>query len=147
MPTFTTTTVVDAEATVRSWARSESHINAVVAARVFFSTPQSYATSRPDSWITLSLVSETFEAGDLSLQKPLVQFTCWGKDKATAASVAMAVETAARQLSYGLRATVGSAVILTGDVQQKRWFPDATTNTPRYVVDLLFAMFGPEAAQ
>lgn len=138
-------TIVDAEATARAWARSETHIRAIVGDRVFFATPQAYEKARPNSWIVVTLISETFAAGEFGSQQPLVQFTCWGNTKATAASVAMAVETAARQLSQGLRATVGSAVIFDGDVSQKRWWPDPVTNSPRYVVDLLFSMFGPEA--
>ena len=127
--------------------RSEPHIAALNATRVFFSTPLAYSDPAkvPSTWIVLSLVGETHEAGDLGLQQPLIQTDVWGKTKALAAALALAVQTAGRQLSTGQRTTVGTAVIAVGDVSQKRWLPDPTTNTPRYIVDLLFAMYGPEA--
>jgi hypothetical protein len=140
----TTLTLVDSEATARTWAKAETHINAAVSGRVFFSTPQSYGKTPADSWIVLSLVGETHQAGDLGLQLSLVQFDCWGKTKALAAAAALAVQTAARQISSGQPMTVGSAVITWADLNQRRWLPDPTTNTARYVVDVQFAMHGAE---
>lgn len=147
---MTTLTLVDTEAVAKAWAKAETHINAAVNSRVFFSTPQSYGKTPAATWIVLSLVGETHQAGDLGLQQPLIQFDCWSKPvsmggtKASAAVVALAVQTAARQLSFGQSVTIGQSVISVGDVNQKRWLPDPTTNSPRYVVDVQFAMHGAE---
>lgn len=143
-------TLVDAEAVVKRWAKAETHISGAVSDRVFYGTPQDNYDPppgrSPPSWVVLTLPSQTFEPDTLGLQRPLVQFDCWGRTKALAAAAALAVQTAAWQLSLGVQVAVGSAVIVTGDVQQARWLPDPTTNLPRYVVDVLFAMRGPEAA-
>lgn len=142
---MTSLTIIDSEKTARDWARAETHISAQVGTAAFFSTPIAFPKTPETAWIVMTLVSETFQAGDLGLQLALVQFDCWGKTKATAAAVATAVQTAGRQLSFGQTVTVGSAVITWGDATQKRWLPDPTLNTPRYIVDLLFAMHGAEA--
>jgi hypothetical protein len=142
---MTSLTLVDSEATARDWARAETHINAQVGTSAFFSQPIAFPKTPKNAWIVMTLVSETFQVGDLGLQLALVQFDCWGKTKATAATVALAVQTAGRQLSFGQPVTVGTAVIAWADATQKRWFPDPTLNTPRYVVDVLFAMHGAEA--
>lgn len=138
-------TIIDAEATVRTWARAESHIHAVIDDRVFFATPQAYEKSKPKSWVVMTLISETHEADDLGMQLATIQFDCVGNTKATAASVAIAVQAAGRQLYNGAQAVVGNVVIATGNVTAKRWYPDPVTNTPRYLVDILFSLFGPEA--
>lgn len=145
-----TLTVVDTEQIIRLWARSEANISAAVDGRVFFATPPSYAdtpgskpfANAPASWIVLSLVSETHEDSDLGMQQPLIQFTIWAKTKAASAAAAIAVQQAGRALQWGPSVTVGAAVIQTGSVSQRRWFPDSTTNLPRYVVDLLFLIRG-----
>ena len=66
-----------------------------------------------------------------------------------AANVATALETAGRLLTFGAPVSVtipsGTARIAWADVRQKRWFVDPTLNIPRYVVDILFAITGPEA--
>jgi hypothetical protein len=149
-----TLTCVDSEQVVRTWARAETNINAAVSGRVFFGTPQKYAdllaslvwpaipAGLPNSWIVLSLVSEVHEDNDLGMQQPLVQFTVWGTTKAIAAAAAIAVQNAGRQLEWGPPVPVDSAVIQSGSVSQRRWFPDSSTNLPRYVVDLLFTIRG-----
>jgi hypothetical protein len=148
----TSLTIVDAEATVRNWARAETHIVAQVGTKVYFSMPIAFpkaalATLTP--WIVMTLVSETFQAGDLGMQLSLVQFDCYGPTKANASSVATSVETAARLLSFGAPLSVtipsGSAQIAWADVDLKRWFVDPTLNIPRYIVDVRFAIHGPEA--
>lgn len=141
-----TLTVVDSEQVIRTWARAEANINAAVAGRVFFATPQPYEKSRPDSWIVMALVSEIHEASDLGMQQALTQFTCWGKTKAVAAAAAIAVQNAGRQLQWGPPVTEGSAVIQTGSVSQRRWLHDPTTNLARYDVDLLFLIRGTATA-
>jgi hypothetical protein len=142
---MTSLTLVDTEATVRTWARTETHINGAVGTRVFFSTPLAYDKAPQSSWIVMTLVAESHESGDLGFQKPLIQFDCYGQTKAIAATASLAVQTAARQLSYGQPVTVGSAVISWADVSQRRWLPDPSVNIPRYIVDLLFAIHGLEA--
>jgi hypothetical protein len=142
---MTSLTIVDTEAVVRDWARTETHINGAVGTKVFFSTPLAYAKAPQSSWIVMTLVAESHESGDLGLQKSLIQFDAWGATKALAATAALAVQTAGRQLSYGQPVSVGSAVITWADVSTRRWLPDPTLNTPRYIVDLLFALHGPEA--
>lgn len=143
-------TLIDAEATVKTWAKAETHIRGAVSDRVFYATPQENYDpppgKSPSAWVNLSLPTETHQADDLGLQLSLVQFDCWGRTKLLAAAAALAVQAAARQLSLGAPVVVGSAVIVFGDVQQKRWLPDPTTNMPRYVVDVLFAIRGPEGA-
>jgi hypothetical protein len=141
----TTLTLVDSEATARNWARSETHITAQVGTRTFFSVPIAYSKAAKAPWIVMTLVSETFQVGDLGLQEALIQFDCFAADKASAAGVAIAVQTAARQLTFGAPVTVGTAVIAWAEAQTMRWLPDPTLNTPRYVVDVLFAMHGAEA--
>jgi len=138
-------TLIDSEAAIRTWARSESHITAAVADRVFFATPQTYERTAPESWIVLSLVTETHQPGDVGFQRPLIQFTCYGRTKAVAADVALAVQAAGRSF-VGRPVTVGPATIVAAEVSAKRWLPDPTTGTPRYVVDLLLAVRGAEAA-
>lgn len=142
---MTSLTLVDTEDTIRTWARTEAHISAQVGTKVFLSTPVSYAKAPKGTWIVMSLVAESHVAGDLGFQKSLVQFNCYGATKAIAATVALAVQTAGRQLSYGQPVTVGSAVISWADVQLRRWMPNPTINLPCYVVDLLFAIHGVEA--
>ena len=149
---MTSLAIVDTEDVVRTWARTETHINAQVGTRVFFSIPLAYtqaiesgSPTPKTSWIVMKLVAENHETGDLGFQKPLVQFDCFGQTKAIAATASLAVQTAARQLSYGQPVSVGSAVISWADVSQRRWLPDPTKNTPRYIVDLLFAIHGLEA--
>lgn len=145
-----TLTAVDCEQIVRTWARAEPNITAAVDGAVFFSTPQSYAdtpggkpyANAPASWIVVMLVSETEDETDLQMQKPLIQFTCWGKTKLLAAATSLAVQNAGKQLQWGPPVPAVSAVIQSGSVQQRRWFPDSTTNLPRYVVDLLFFIRG-----
>lgn len=148
----TSLTIVDAEAAVRDWARAETHIAAQVGTKVFFSMPIAYpkaalATLTP--WIVMTLVSETFQTGDLGMQLSLVQMDCYGPTKATASAVAVAVETASRLLSFGNPITVtipaGTATIAWADPTLKRWFVDPTLNIPRYIVDVTFALHGPEA--
>jgi hypothetical protein len=137
-----TLTVVDSEQTIRTWARTEANISGAVATRVFFATPQPYEKVRPDNWIVMALVSEIHEPTDIGMQYALVQFTCWGKTKALAAATAIAVQQAGRQLEWGPPVTVGSAVIQTGSVSQRRWVPDNTTNLARYDVDLNLVIRG-----
>jgi hypothetical protein len=79
------------------------------------------------------------------MQRPLIQFDCWGRTKLLAAAAAVAVQTAARKLYDGPPQTVGQTVLLTGEATQKRWWPDPVNNTPRYAVDLLLAIHGQEA--
>lgn len=135
-------TVVDSEQVIRDWARAEANIYAAVSGRVFFATPQMYAKSAPPSWIVLSLISEVHEDNDLGMQQTLVQLTCWGTTKKVAAQTATAVQQAGRQLEWGPPVAVDAAVIQSGSVSQRRWFPDSVTNLPRYVVDLLFLIRG-----
>lgn len=149
---MTSVTLVDTEAVVRTWARAEANITAQVGTRVFLSLPLAYTQAieagsplPKTSWIVMTLVAENHESGDLGFQKPLIQFDCYGQTKAIAATTALAVQTAARLISYGAPVTVGTAVISWADVSQRRWLPDPTKNTPRYIVDLLFAIHGAEA--
>lgn len=150
---MTTLTIVDAEATVRNWARAETHITAQVGTRVFFTgTPIAYpkaALNAADPWIVMSLITETFEVGDLGLQLALIQFDCRATTKLIAANVATALETALRLLSFGAPVTVtipsGTATITWADVSNKRWLVDTTLNIPRYIVDGLFAIHGVQA--
>lgn len=149
---MTTLTLVDSEATVRDWARTEAHITAVVGTRVFFSTPLAYRavianTNAPpvNSYIVLTLISETHQVGDLGLQIAVIQVDAWGKSKALAATAVTAFQTAVRQLSYGKPVSVGQSVISWADVNQKRWQPDPTRNIPRYILDVQFALHGAEA--
>ena len=137
-----TLTVIDSEQVVRTWARAEANITAAVTNRSFFATPQTYEKARPDNWIVMALVSEIHEPSDLGMQQALVQFTCWGKTKLLAASTAIAVQNAGRLLQWGPPVTVGSAVIQSGAVSQRRWMHDPTTNLARYDVDLLFLIRG-----
>jgi hypothetical protein len=144
---MTSLTIVDSEAVVRTWARTEAHISAAVGTKVFFSTPLAYNKAPQSTWIVMVLVAESHEAGDLGLQKPLIQFDCFGSTKAIAATTALAVQTAVRLLSYGKPVTVAgeNAVISWADVSLRRWLPDTTINQPRYIVDVLFALHGLEA--
>lgn len=145
-----TLTIVDSEDIVRTWARAETHISNAVSTRVFFATPQAYekkdgtglSSAAPDSWVTMPVFSEIQDPSDLGMQQSLVQFTCWGKTKKLAAAAAIAVQQAGRQLEWGPPVTVGSAVIQTGGVSQRRWAHDPTTNLARYDVDLLFLIRG-----
>jgi hypothetical protein len=150
-----TLTVVDTEAVVRDWARGETHIHAAVANEVWFSTPQDYQSktapnglspAAPKSWAILSLVSETHEPSDIGMQQALIQFTCYGRTKLLAAQAAVAVQQAGRGLQWGPPVKVDAAVIQSGSVSQRRWFPDRVTNLPRYVVDLLFLIRGTATA-
>ena len=149
---MTNLTIVDAEAAVRNWARAETNITGQVGTRTFFSTEIAYpkaalATASP--WIVMTLISETFQAGDVGMQLALIQFDCRATTKLLAANVATALETAGRLLTFGAPVSVtipsGTARIAWADVRQKRWFVDPTLNIPRYVVDILFAITGPEA--
>lgn len=148
---MTSLTIVDSEATVRNWARAETHITTVVGTRTFLSMPIAYPKAASAEWIVMNLVSETFQVGDLGMQEALIQFDCYsspttkGGTKAKAAAVALAVQTAGRLLSFGAPITVGAAVIAWADPQMMRWLPDPTLNIPRYVVDVLFALHGAEA--
>ena len=141
-----TLTIVDSEQIIRTWARAEPNINATTSGRVFFATPQSYEKARPDNWIVMFLVSEIQEPDDLGMQQTLCQFTCWGKTKAIAASTAIAVQNAGRQLQWGPPVQAASAVIQSGSVSQRRWLMDPTTNLARYDVDLLFLIRGTATA-
>ena len=142
---MTSLTLVDAEGVVQEWAESDAGIAAATGSRIFFAVPIAYNKTPVSTWIVMTLVSEAHQVGDLGLQEARIQFNCNGKTKLLAATVALAVQSAARQLSFGLPKTVGSAVITWADVSLKRWLPDPTLNTPRYVVDVLFAMHGAEA--
>jgi hypothetical protein len=145
---MTSLTLVDAEAAAQAWAEADTTINTLTGSRIFYSVPIAYpkaALAKGDSWILLTLVSETFQSGDLGLQQALIQFDCNGPSKLLAAGVALAVESAARQLTFGHSVTVTPAVIVWAQVSQKRWLPDRTMNIPRYVVDVLFAFHGAEA--
>ena len=150
---MTTLQIVDAEGTVRNWARAEAHITAQVGTRTFFSTeiayPKAALTDSTKPWIVMTLVSETFQPGDLGMQMALIQFDVRATTKLIAAGVATALETAARLLSFGAPVTVtipsGTATIAWADVSQKRWFVDPTLNIPRYTVDVMFAIHGPQA--
>jgi hypothetical protein len=146
-----TLTVVDSEAVVRDWARAEANIHAAILDRVFFATPQDYqsktavnglAQAAPSSWAVMSLVSDVHEPSDIGMQQSLIQFTCYGRTKLLAAQAAIAVQQAGRALQWGPPVTVDAAVIQSGSVSQRRWFPDRVTNLPRYVVDLLFLIRG-----
>lgn len=139
-----TLTVVDSEQIIRAWARAEANISASTSGRVFFATPQPYDVKggRPDNWIVMFLVGEVHEPDDLGMQQTLCQFTCWGKTKALAASTAIAVQNAGRQLQWGPPVQAASAVIQSGSVSQRRWLMDPTTNLARYDVDLLFLIRG-----
>jgi hypothetical protein len=150
-----TLTVVDSEAVVRDWARAETHIRAIAGTEIWYSTPQKYASdtapnglsaAAPKSWVILSLVSETHEPSDIGMQQALIQFTCYGRTKLLAAQAAIAVQQAGRLLQWGPPVTVNAAVIQSGSVSQRRWFPDRVTNLPRYVVDLLFLIRGTATA-
>jgi len=55
------------------------------------------------------------------------------------------VQTAGRSFT-GSPVRVGSTTIVAAEVSAKRWLPDPTTGTPRYVVDCLLAVRGDEAA-
>ncbi len=141
--------LVDAEATAKAWLKADPGVIAAVGDRVFYGTPQSYEpdpktgkSREPQSWLVVKLVSETHTTDEAGFQHALVQFDCWGRTKALAAAAALAVQAAGRQLTLGIPVTVGPAVIVSGDVSQRRWLPDPTTNSPRYAVDLLFELRG-----
>lgn len=150
-----TLTIVDTEHVVRDWARLEPNISGAFGTEIWFATPQTYesntnktglAQAAPKLWVSLSLISETHEASDLGMQQALVQFTCYGRTKLLAAQGAVAVQQAGRQLQWGPPVTVDNAVIQSGSVSQRRWFPDRVTNLPRYAVDLLFLIRGTATA-
>jgi hypothetical protein len=150
-----TLTVVDTEAVVRDWARAEANIHGAVVDEIWYSTPQKYAsdtapnglsTLAPKSWVVLSLISDVHEPSDIGMQQSLIQFTCYGRTKLLAAKAAVAVQQAGRGLQWGPPVTVDAAVIQSGSVSQRRWFPDRVTNLPRYVVDLLFLIRGTATA-
>ena len=153
---MTSLTIVDAEATARNWVRNVAAIEALVSTRVFFSVDVPYSKAAKAEWIVMTLTSHTFQPGDLGLQLALIQFDCWspppvsGGTKLKAATVALALVTAARQLSFGNPITITNpggptAVIAWADAQQMRWLPDPQVWAPRYVVDVLFAIHGAEA--
>jgi len=120
--------IVDAEATVRNWARAETNIVAAVGTRTFFSTeiayPKAALASNATPWIVMTLISETFQAGDVGMQLALIQFDCRATTKLIAADIATALETAGRLLTFGAPVSVtiptGTARIAWADVRQKR---------------------------
>lgn len=142
---MTTLTIIDCEATAKTWAESNAAVIAQVADRVFYATPKAYEKTPPFAWLVLKLIAESHEPDDLGMQRALIQFDAWGRTKLQAANAVIAVQTAARQLYNGPPLTVGQTVIAVGNVSQKRWLPDPTTNTPRYSLDVFFSMRGPEA--
>jgi hypothetical protein len=140
-------TLVDPEKTARDWARADPGISAAVGTKVFFSQPIAFAKAAMMAgtpYIIVTLVSETFQSGDLGMQQPLIQWNCYGSTKAAAAVVALAVQTSVRLLTFGKPTAVGTSVIAWADAAQARWLPDPTINAPRYVLDCRFAIYGPQ---
>ena len=145
--------LIDPEATARDWARNDAGISAAVGTKIFFSTPIAYAKAAMSNtvpfsgapWIVLTLVSEVFQAGDLGMQLPTIQFNCYAATKSAAATVALAVQTSVRLLTFGKPITLNtSSTIAWADATQARWLPDPTINIPRYILDVRFAMHGPQ---
>ncbi len=145
---MTSLTIVDAEAAAQQWAEQDTTINTLTGSRILYSVPIAFpkaAMAAGSAWIVMTLISETFQPGDLGMQQALIQFDCNGPTKLAAANVAIAVQSASRLLTFGRSVTVGTTVIVWAEASQKRWLPDPTLNVPRYIVDVLFALHGAEA--
>lgn len=112
---------VDVEIAVREWARDSVES---VGRRVFFGVDNNAAMPQ----IAMSRISGPDSAC-------LIQFDCWAKGKAAAAALAAELATAADELSRYEH----EGVLLHGaDPFDLSWQPDEESNTPRYVVQVLF---------
>lgn len=135
-------TFVDAEGAVRTWARANADISALVDARVFFGVPEGVSPGDAN-WpmLVVRRVGGAPQPDIAPVDRALIQFDCWGatrRSKAQAAALATAVVTAARELTNGTE--MGSGVVGQGaDVELGPvWSPDPETDQARYVVDVAF---------
>lgn len=119
---------VDVEAAVRAWAREALP---ALSGRVFFGANETL-WNQGATQVVLERVSGSDD-------ECLIQFSVWAASKVAAATTAAALATAADALGryvHGSTLLLGAAVSNPG-----RWLPDEESNTPRYIVEVVFTAF------
>lgn len=114
-------TWVDVESAVRAWARD--YVTSV-ARKVFFAV-------RTD----LSYPQVTVHRIGGPDDNCLMQFDCWGANKAAAAQLAAEVATEIDALP---RYATDTVILHGAAVDSVRWFPDPESDQARYIVDATF---------
>lgn len=127
---------VDIETAIRDWLRTQSALTSIATGGVFCGTPDK---PPPDKWVSLWLVAEPTDRGDVPRTIPLVQFDCYAVRRIDAISVSVALVNTLWPLSLGgtfIAANVRcDALRITG----RRWSPDyEKPQSSRYSVDAEF---------
>lgn len=122
----------DTEAAVRTWARAEPSLSALLGGRVFFAFP---AGEPALPLLTLSQVSGGFDP-TTPVAFPRLTFDCWGRTKQEAATLRWTLVTALRRFS-GVNLTPDVHCYGVDDIFVA-WQPDNEARLARYVVDATF---------
>lgn len=129
----------DVESFVKGWLLTTSVAALVTRADNGVSVYMAMPTGAPVPAVILTRVGGGPTARkDLPEETARMTFTCWGRTRAQAGTIARAVtvecESVARMPGY----TAGGTTLAAAHVSRVFWLPDPDSDTARYIVDATF---------
>lgn len=99
---------VDAEAAAKAWAKANTAIAAIVAARVFLGVNN----EAPFPQLVVTQVGGRPEDGDAPIDNPVISFSCWASSRPAARALADTVVSGAKSMTVG--SPMGAAAVGNG---------------------------------